>query len=241
MGSDETNPFSFVFQLGEVDLKALLAKENTRNLAVLFLRSSSDLTSKLLGLLPSEKKLQCLADMGKLEKITQERLDSALESLKTQVSFLKFPREYNVDGAGVLAKVIRAMSPEEELSLLESLAQDNPEELDKIRTSILLFQDVTLVPSNILSSYLEGIEVDWLYRAYFRMSQSMINKILSCLPEKKAMILERDLQEVPSIPSVSEIAQIRRQMVIDLSVKLSDAGLTLDDLVNGNVVTMKSA
>lgn len=241
MGQDESNPFGFVFQLTEVELRSLLNKESPRNLAVLFLRSSSDLTSKLLALLTNEKKLQCLSEMGKIEKISQERLTTALDSIKTHVGNLKSTKEFYIDGSAVLAKVLRSMSPEEELSLLDSLNQDNPEEIEKIRTTILLFQDIAMIPQFVLSSYFEGVEVDLMYKALFRMPQSMTNKIVSCLPEKKAMILERDLQEVPMIPSISDIAKVRRQVVIDLSAKLAESGITLTDMMNGNIINMKSA
>lgn len=241
MGADESNPFGFVFQLSDSDLKLLLNKESSKNLAVLFLRSPSTLTSKLLSMLHNDKKVQCLAEMGKLEKISQDRFEVAHESLLNHVKKLKSPQEFSINGAGVLARVIREMNPEEEMQLLENLAVESPEEIEKIRTTILLFQDVILLPNHILSSYFESLSVDLLYLAYYKMPQKQIDKLMAYLPEKKAMVLERDLQEIPLVPSRLDIANVRRQIVLDLFSQLQKDGYSLDEIINGKIITLKSA
>nr|BFD60551.1 hypothetical protein CKG001_26580 [Bdellovibrio sp. CKG001]BFD63966.1 hypothetical protein BdHM001_26470 [Bdellovibrio sp. HM001]BFD68156.1 hypothetical protein HAGR004_31780 [Bdellovibrio sp. HAGR004] len=240
MSTDESNPFSFVLKMREEERQQILDKETPSNIAVLCLHSPPEVTAGIVGTLDAEKRVRVLAEISRVEKLPHNVVQSVVGSFNQRLTELRMRPEPKVEGATVLAKVIRGMSAEEEMDLLALFANDNPEELERLRQVILTFDDLKLVPSDILSEVLGAYEVDALYAALFKTHSAFYNRILSTIPERKAMIVERDLGDMVQIPSRKKTAEIRRDICLQVEKVMYSRSLRIGDLVNGNVRVVKS-
>lgn len=154
---------------------------------------------------------------------------------------MKNKPEPNVQGAKVLANVIKGMQPEEELQLLQLFANENPDELERVRRYLLIFDDLKLVPQDILSDNLSDYEVEDLYAALFQSDKKTIQAVVASLPDRKAMIVEKEMEDQPTIPSLKDTARLRREMTEKISNALEARGIRVVDLIDGTVKSIKSA
>ncbi|WP_374000538.1 FliG C-terminal domain-containing protein [Bdellovibrio bacteriovorus] len=240
MSTDESNPFSFVLKMREDERQQILDKESPANIAVLCLHSPPEVTAGIVATLDAEKRVRVLAEISRVEKLPHNVVQNVIGSFNQKLTELRMRPEPKVEGATVLAKVIRGMSPEEEMDLLALFANDNPEELERLRQVILTFDDLKLVPSDILSEVLGAYEVDALYAALFKTHSAFYNRVLSTIPERKAMIVERDLSDMVQIPSRKKTAEVRRDICQQIEKVMYSRSLRIGDLVNGNVRVVKS-
>ncbi|QDK46607.1 hypothetical protein DOM22_16295 [Bdellovibrio sp. ZAP7] len=239
MAEDEAGPFNFVLKLRDEQRTQILEKESAKNIAILCLHAPSEVTAGILATLEGDKKIRVMGELSRIEKIPHDVLQSVIQAFKQRVHEIRLKPEPKVDGATVLSKVIRGMSPEEEMNILTLFAAENPAELERVRRSILIFEDVALVPGDILSEVLGLFEVEMLYGAFFRSQRPVINAALSALPEKKAMILERELSDMALIPSQKITAETRRKICLQIETILEYRSITMTDLIDGAVKVTK--
>lgn len=240
MSSDEENPFSFVLKVREEERQQILDKETPANIAVLCLHSPAEVTAGIVGSLDAEKRVKVLAEISRVEKLPHNVVQAVISSFNQKLTEMRMRPEPRIEGASVLAKVIRGMSPEEEMDLLALFANDNPEELERLRRVILTFDDLKMVPSDILSEVLNSYEVDALYAALFKTHSAFYNRILATLPERKAMIVERDLTDMVAIPQRKKTAEVRRDICLQVEKVMYSRSLRVGDLVDGTVRAVRS-
>lgn len=241
MSEDETNPFSFVLKMKEEERQQILDKESAAHIAVFCLHAPAEVTAGILGNLDPEKKVRVMAELSRIEKLPHNVVQKVIQSFNQRLMELRVQPEPKVEGASVLAKVIRGMSPEEEMDVLALFANDNPEELERVRRSILIFDDLRLVPSDILSEILGGYEVESLYAALFKTHSTLSSRVLAALPERKAMVVERDLSDMVMIPQRKKTAEVRRDICKKVEAMLNSRSIRVGDLVDGSVSNIKMA
>jgi flagellar motor switch protein FliG len=238
--ADEQNPFSFILKMREEERSQILDKESANNIAVLCLHSPPEVTAGVVSSLEPDKRVRVLAELSRIEKLPHAVVQSVLQSFMQRLQDLKSRPEPKVEGAGVLAKVVRGMHPEEELDLLDLFARDNPEELNRLRRVILLFEDLKLVPSDIVAEAMGGLEVDTIYAALFRTGASFQKFAIETLPERKAAIIERELNDNVVIPPRRQVAEARREICQKIEALLAIRSIRIADLTDGNLRSLKS-
>ncbi|XGC81093.1 FliG C-terminal domain-containing protein [Bdellovibrio bacteriovorus] len=241
MSEDESNPFSFVLKMKEEERQQILDKETAAHIAVFCLHAPAEVTAGILANLDADKKVRVMAELSRIEKLPHNVVQKVVQSFNQRLSDLRVQPEPKVEGASVLAKVIRGMTAEEEMDVLALFAGDNPEELERVRRTILIFDDLKLVPTDILSEVLSSYEVEALYAALFKTHLTVTGRVLAALPERKAMVVERELSDMVMIPQRRKTAEVRREICKHVEAILSARSIRISDLVDGTVMNIKMA
>ncbi|WP_374076980.1 FliG C-terminal domain-containing protein [Bdellovibrio bacteriovorus] len=241
MSEDESNPFSFMLKMKEEERSQILDKETPANIAVFCLHAPAEVTAGIVAGLDPEKKVRVLAELSRIEKLPHNVVQAVIQSFNQKLTEMRIRPEPRVEGANVLAKVIRGMTAEEEMDVIALFANDNPDELERVRRSILIFEDLKLVPTDILSEVLGPYEVESLYAALFKTHTAFYNRILSTLPERKAMVVERELNDMIMIPQRKKTAELRREICKKVEEMMNSRSLRIADLVDGNVKAVRLA
>ncbi|MFM6927730.1 MAG: hypothetical protein ACKOX6_04660 [Bdellovibrio sp.] len=241
MTEDEQNPFSFVLKMREDERQQILDKESARNIAIFCLHAPAEVTAGILATMEGEKKVRVMSELSRIEKLPHDVVKMVIQSFNQRMMEMRVKPEPKIQGATVLARVIRGMTPEEEMDMLALFANENPEELERVRRSILTFDDLKITPLDIVGEVLGGLEVEALYAAFFRTPAVFFTYALSSLPEKKAMIVERDLADMVVIPPRKLTAQVRRTICQQIEAELDRRSIRLSDLVEGNMKVRKIA
>jgi len=241
MTEDEQNPFSFVLKMRDEERQQILDKESARNIAIFCLHAPAEVTAGILATMDGEKKVRVMSELSRIEKLPHDVVQVVIQSFHQRMMEMRVKPEPKIQGATVLARVIRGMTPEEEMDMLALFANENPEELERVRRSILIFDDLKVTPLDIVGEVLGGFEVEALYAAFFRTPTNFFSHALSSLPEKKAMIVERDLADMVVIPPRKLTAQIRRTICQQVEAELNRRSIRLSDLIEGNMKVRKIA
>lgn len=241
MSIDDSNPFGFVLKLNEEDRRTLLSREKAGHIGILCASVSPEVTASILSSLEADKKLRVLTEIAKLERLPYDKIEAAVSSFRQHCLDIKNRPEAHIQGAKVLASVIKGMEPEEEMQLLQMFANENPEELERVRRHVLIFDDLSLVPPDILKQSLVDYEVESLYAALFRAEKKTAQAVIASLPEKKAMVVDKELEDMLTIPPMKEIARLRREITVRIAKDLESQGICMSDLIDGNIRSMRSA
>lgn len=239
MSSDENNPFSFILKMRQEERQQILDGESASRIAIFCLHAPAELTAEIIGELPPEVRVQVLGELSKIEKLPYEQVQDVISSMKSRADAMRIKPEPRIEGAQVLAKVIRGMSPEEEMDLLQLFANDNPSEFERIRNSMLVFDDLLLVPQDILSDILTPYDVEDLYAALFKTPASFYRHVLRAVPDRKAMVVEGELSSMVTIPQRKRTADLRREISKKTEAMLQSRAINVADLVSGGVTSMK--
>lgn len=240
MSEDETNPFSFMLKMKLEERQQILDKEGPANIAIFCLHAPPEVTADIIANLEPEKRVKVLSELSRIEKLPHNVVQAVIQSFNQKLTEMRVRPEPKIEGASVLAKVIRGMSPEEEMDIISLFGADNPEELERVRRSMLLFDDIKLVPQDIVGEVLGGYEVESLYAALFKCSPAVINHVLSVLPERKAMVVERELSDMIAIPQRKVTGQYRREISQKIEAILTTRSIRVADLVDGTVKAVKT-
>ncbi|ASD65026.1 FliG C-terminal domain-containing protein [Bdellovibrio bacteriovorus] len=241
MENEDENPFMFVLKMKPEERNHLLEKESASNVAVLCLNAPPEVTSDIISSLGGEKKSRVLSELTRIEKLPQDVIKSVEASFKARIAEMKASPELRVEGASVLARVVRGMSPEEEMDILKLFEEENPEEFDRIRRVIMVFSDLKILGTELLSELFDSYDTDVIYAALYRSKADVQSAVLAALPQKKAMLVERDLQDGVVVPQKSITSRTRREVCIKAEEVLMSRSVRLSDLVDGNVVMGKTA
>lgn len=239
MSADESNPFSFLLKMRSEDRQQILDGESAQKIAILCLHAPAEVTASILGELKSDLKVNVLGELSKIQKISYSQVQEVLTSFKAKAEAMRSRPEPRIEGAQVLAKVIRGMPPEEEMDLLQMFSNDNPEEFERIRHSMFIFDDLLLVPQDILSEVLSVYDVEDLYATFFKTSAAFYTRALRAVPDRKAMIIEGDLNSMVTIPQRKRTAELRREVCQKIENRLGARSIQVSDLISGSLSSLK--
>lgn len=239
-GKDEENPFSFLFLASTDERKRLLAQENVTNLAIVSLFCDKEQMAEFFEELDPKMQTDLALQVARLENLPQEMVQRVALQLKTKLQSMQQQPVISAEGPALAAKILRALPPEQEAEVLESLMMKNPGESDSIRQHILYFPDLTYVSSQYVTPVLEGFGVEILRTAFEGLPSPTLNKVLSWVPSKKAYMIQRDIEEKINVPSPIRVAQARREVGVAVENFIKSKGLTLNQAFEGGKPGLKA-
>jgi flagellar motor switch protein FliG len=159
-------------------------------------------------------------------EITNKLAQKLLEKL---TSFRKSPEVY-IDGPLLAGQALRSMAPEKEALILDKLREENPEEAELIARKHLQFEDICILPKEILSLVFTDLDISECVKALKEWQREKTGYILSLIPPKKADIIRRDVEGSIIQVTKSEQWKTRRFIVQRLEQQLEKDGISLAEL-----------
>ncbi|HTL11400.1 MAG TPA: FliG C-terminal domain-containing protein [Bdellovibrionota bacterium] len=226
---DDNNPFQFLFRLPDSDRRVLLKGESAQNLAVVGMFSSPEQLAELMGPLDAGTQQQVLQAVARMQTLPDSQVQAAAKSLAGKLEAFKKAPSLETNGASVAADFLRALSPEREMDLFEQMLQSSPGEADRIRRARVQFMDLALFPDEIVNGGLDEVDTGTLTKALYGSDSGLVDRLISMMPPKKAMMIQSDLQS-GNMVSRSEVATARRAVNEAIEKYLASQKMSVEDL-----------
>lgn len=232
IGQDDTrNPFGFVWKLNPSDRMKLLAGESASNLAIVCLYSDKQQMADLFESITSEQQEAITMHIVRLEKVSDSVLKSVSETLVKKLRVIKENPEMVTNGVAIAADLLKALSPEKEITFFEKMRIENPDQAEKVRRFTLMYVDIIHVPGDIIADMASLLDLNILVTAMRRGHESVKAHILASLPPKKAMMIEKDLHYIEAKPTDNQVATAKRTIVTEVMSLLRARGVELEQII----------
>ena len=232
--SDEPKkPFSFLSDLTDEQLVALLSSETPRVIAITLAQLESEKRMLVLNRISEEEKGQVLLSIGNLDDVPLEAIVQIANKLQKKSKQLPKTVAFSRGGGKDLADLLGEMDAAEEEMFMQNLEQDNPELAEQVKKYRITFESIfEIFPDNLLRDLMNAVDLDAVSMALKGMEQSITDKVIGVLPKKKQAMFEPVEGAVPK----RDVDEARKSIVSAAKQMERDGAFKLEDLLGGDTV-----
>lgn len=232
--SDEPKkPFSFLSELTDEQLIALLITETPRVIAITLAQLSSEKRMMVLNRISEEEKGQVLLNIGNLNDVPLEAVVQIANKLQKKSRQLPKTVAFSRGGGKDLADLLGEMNAEDEEMFMSNLEQDNPDLAEEVKKYRITFESIfEIFPDNLLRDLMNAVDLDAVAMALKGMDQSIADKVIGVLPKKKQAMFEPVEGAVPK----RDVDTARKSIVSAAKQMERDGSFKLEDLLGGETV-----
>jgi len=220
--SIEAVPFAFLRQVDSQNVLTYIIDEHPQTIALILSHLPPSASSAILAGLPPDRQLmvvQRIAGMGQTSPEIIEEVERGLERRMSSVMSQSFE---NAGGIGAVAEMLNVSDRSTERTLLENLAQDDPELVEEIRRLMFVFEDITKFNDKDLQNVLKNVENSQWAMALKGASPELKEKVFGNMSQRAGEMLKEEMEFSGAVKlSVVEGTQ---QEIVDIIRRLEDTG-----------------
>ncbi len=208
-------PFDYI---NEENLKRLLGvfrKEPPQVIALVISYLKPEMVRLIYAELPPDIQTKVAAESGALRQATEEQVRMVDGNIKAKIDFL-------VGGVDNLIRILDEVDYKIRDNILEYLMNHRPQLYEKVRSSILLFDDILKFPDLAIQPIIRELKTEQLARALKGASPEMLNKIMSNMSQGGSALLKEEMEYGRQV-SEEQIEQ-ERQEIMNIIKKMETDG-----------------
>lgn len=189
---DSWRPFQFLNDFEARQLVALLKDESSQVMAIILPYLEPKLASAILTELSKEVRTEVVKRIARIDRMDSQVLVKVEEVLREKIAKQGRPdTPSKLDGAAVLAGILRHADAELEDTILAGLEADNPELSQDIRDQLFTVDDILRVPNKEIQKGLRNLSEREIALLLKGKSQEFKDKLLNNISgSKRTIILE---------------------------------------------------
>jgi flagellar motor switch protein FliG len=125
-------------------------------------------------------------------------------------------------GVPTVAEILNVTDRATERSLLENLAQEDPDLVEEIRRLMFVFEDINKFTAKDIQTMLKNVETSQWAMALKGASEELKTKILGNMSQRAADMLREEIDYLGPV-RLSNVEQMQQQ-IVDIVRRLEDAG-----------------
>ena len=232
---ESRRPFAFLNDFDAKQLIALFKDESAQVLAMILPYLEPKLASAVVSELSDGARTEVIKRIAKLDRMSPEVLERVEQVLRDKIARVGRPESAErVDGAAVLAGILKHVGGDLEGRILRGLEDEHPELSEDIRERLFTMDDVLRVPDRELQRKLREYDEKELALILKGKSQAWRDKLLSNVSQSKRMLT---LEEYDIMGTVrrDEVDKATRYFLAYFKKRWEDGELVLegdDELVD---------
>ena len=190
-------------------LVPFLLDENEQTAAVILSKLPMELAAKCFALLPREVTPRILARSLALRDVSAAALE-LLEDTVQEHFFAKVVETSSNKWVERVAGVVNRMDRDQALSVLDSISQTMPEEAEKLRKLIFMFEDLDRMDPKSLSRLFDAVSSEFVTPALWGMPVAFKETVLVSLSARARRMAESELGSDDGTPRKDSIPARKR-------------------------------
>jgi len=220
--SIEALPFGFLKKVDPQNVVTFVNDEHPQTIALILSHLPPSYGAEIIAGLPAERQLsviQRIAQMGQTNPEVIRQVEEGLESRMVSVMSQQFE---NAGGVNSVAEILNVTDRATERSLLENLAQEDPDLVEEIRRLMFVFEDINKLSDKDVQNVLKNVESAQWAMALKGASEELKEKVLSNMSQRASQILSEEMEYLGPV-RLSEVETVQQQ-IVDIVRRLEDAG-----------------
>src|SRR6185295_16248257 len=196
--------------------------EHPQTIALILCHLPPSYGAEIIAGLPSDRQLAVIrrvATMGQTNPEIIQEVERGLESRMSSVMSQQFEK---AGGVPTVAEILNVTDRATERSLLENLAQEDPELVEQIRRLMFVFEDINKFSGKDIQAMLKNVESSQWAMALKGASEPLKEKVLGNMSQRAADLLREEMDYLGPV-KLSAVESVQ-QAIVDIVRRLEDAG-----------------
>lgn len=220
--SIEALPFGFLKNVDSQNLLTFLIDEHPQTIALILSHLPSSQGSEILAGLPTERQLSVIRRVATMGQTNPEIIQEVERGLELRMASVMSQQFENAGGVPCVAEILNVTDRTTERSLLENLAQEDPDLVEEIRRLMFVFEDISKFPDRDIQTILKNVESSQWAMALKGASEKVQQKILGNLSKRAGELLREEMEYLGPV-KVSAVESVQQQ-IVDIVRRLEDSG-----------------
>jgi flagellar motor switch protein FliG len=220
--SIEALPFGFLKKIDPQNLLTFIIDEHPQTIALVLSHLPPSYGAEIVKGLPAERQLAVIRRMAHMGQTSPEVIQEVERGLESRMSNLMQQSYEKAGGVDSVAEILNVSDRATERTLLESLAQDDPDLVEEIRRLMFVFDDLMKLSDKDIQTVLKNVETAQWAMALKGASPELKKKIMGNMSQRAAAMLAEEMEYKGAV-KLSEVEQIQQQ-IVDIVRRLEDAG-----------------
>lgn len=215
-------PFGFLQKVDSQNLATFLIDEHPQTIALILSRMTPQQASAVISALPPERQLSVVRRIANMQQTSPEIIQEVERGLELRMSSVMSQRFETMGGTDAVAEILNVIDRPTERSLLENLAQEDPDLVDDIRRKMFIFDDITKFADRDIQTVLKNVENSQWAMALKGASDELKQKILNNMSKRASTMLQEEMDFLGPVRQ-SSVEQVQQQ-IVDIIRRLQDSG-----------------
>jgi len=220
--SIEALPFGFLQRVDSQNLLTFIIDEHPQTIALILSHLPPSQAADIISGLPGERQLSVIrriATMGQTSPEIIHEVETGLESRMASVMSQQFEK---AGGISSVAEMLNVIDRATERSLLENLAQEDPDLVEEIRRLMFVFEDISKLNDRDIQTLLKNVDNSQWATALKGASEELRDKILNNMSKRASDLLCEEMEYLGPV-RLSTVEQMQQQ-IVDAVRRLEDSG-----------------
>jgi len=220
--SIEQMPFGFLKKVDTQNLLTFIIDEHPQTIALVLSHLSPSQAAAVISGLPSDRQLSVIQRVATMGQTNPEIIKEVEQGLSARMANVMSQQFEKAGGVASVAEILNVTDRATERSLLENMAQEDPDLVEEIRRLMFVFDDITKFTDKDIQTVLKNVESSQWALALKGGSEDLKERILGNMSKRAADLLREEMDFLGPV-RLSAVEQIQQQ-IVDIIRGLEDAG-----------------
>ncbi|OGS05486.1 MAG: hypothetical protein A3G41_03595 [Elusimicrobia bacterium RIFCSPLOWO2_12_FULL_59_9] len=208
-------PFRYINADNLRQLAYLIRKEEPWIIAVVITYLAPEFARVILTSLPAELQSRVAIETATIRQLTREQVRAIDEQIKEKVNFV-------LGGVDHLTKMLEDVDENTRQNILEYLKNEKPALYEKVRESILTFEDFPSFPERVMQIFIRELSTEHMARALQQAPPEILNKFMANMSTGAASLLKEAMEYEKKL-APSQVEEERKKL-LDVLKRLEKEG-----------------
>jgi flagellar motor switch protein FliG len=220
--SIEALPFGFLQKVDSQNLLTFITDEHPQTIALILSHLPPAHASDIISGLPPDRQLSVIRRVAMMGQTSPEIISEVETGLEYRMASVMSQQFEKAGGVPCVAEILNVIDRATERSLLENLAQDDPELVEEIRRLMFVFEDIAKFADRDIQTVLKNVESSQWAMALKGASEELKEKILKNMSKRAQDLLLEEIEYLGPVRA-SSVEQVQQQ-IVDTIRRLEDMG-----------------
>jgi flagellar motor switch protein FliG len=220
--SIEALPFGFLQKVDSQNLLTFIIDEHPQTIALILCHVPPAQAADIMSGLPAERQMSVIRRVATMGQTSPEIIDEVEKGLEHRMSSVMSQQFENAGGVAAVAEILNVIDRATERSLLENLAQEDPDLVEEIRRLMFVFEDIGKLGNREIQILLKNVESSQWAMALKGASDDLKEKVLKNMSKRAADLLREEMEYLGPV-RLSNVEQMQQQ-IVDAVRRLEDSG-----------------
>ena len=214
--------FEFLNNIDPKQLVKIIQNEHPQTIAIILSHLDQSTAAEVLAQLPKELQSDITLRIASLDKVSPAVIKHVSEVLEGKMENIS---STNIELGGVrkVSEVINRMSRAESKTLIESIAENNPELAGQIRDMMFVFEDIIKLNDTDIQELLKHIDKKDLVMSLKGSTEEISEKFFSNMSSRAGDTLKEEIEFLGAV-KVKNV-EMAQKMIVDVVRKLDEEGV----------------
>ena len=220
--SIEALPFSFLKTVDSQNLLTFIVDEHPQTIALILSHLHPSYGAEVLAGLPGDTQTSVIRRIANMSQTSPDVIEEVERGLESRMQSVMNESFESAGGVSSVAEILNVSERATERTLLENLAQEDPDLVEDIRRLMFVFEDITKLLDKDIQAVLKNVETTQWAMALKGASDELRQKVLGNMSQRASDMLIEEMEFLGPV-RLSDVESVQQQ-IVDILRRLEDSG-----------------